>query len=139
MKRIYLESSVLVKRVSLEAGAEALRAALGTASADGALLLTSMLARVEVSRVLRTRLDSVNPAELTAAAYEALVGVAIAPLSRPVLESARVIGPPVLRTLDAIHVASAVSLGADELWTYDRRMTVGAEELGIRVRQPYAE
>ncbi|MFT4219318.1 MAG: hypothetical protein QM611_02200 [Microbacterium sp.] len=35
-----------------------------------------------------------------------------------------------------MHLATAVALGADEVWTYDQRMATTAEELGIPSRAP---
>ncbi len=132
----YVDSSALVKRIGDEHGADALRSAFDVASTMGVGFVTSGLARVEVGRAVRTRLDAESPGAVAAAGYEAFVGVSITDLTRPILESARVIGPPVLRSLDAIHVATAIALGVDELWTYDHRMAQVAEELGIRVRVP---
>lgn len=63
-------------------------------------------------------------------------GIGIAPMTGPILESARIIGPPVLRSLDAIHLATAVAVGADELWTYDERLASASEEIGIVARMP---
>jgi predicted nucleic acid-binding protein len=134
--RIYLDSSALVKRVFEEPDADALRGALAAAHTAGASFATSALARVEVGRVTRSRLDEAPPRDIAVASSEAFLGVAIAALSRSVLESARVIGPPVLRSLDAIHLATAIALGVDELWTYDHRMRTVAEDLGIPVRAP---
>jgi predicted nucleic acid-binding protein len=134
--RVYVDSSALVKRVSHETGSADVRRAMNASAASGAEFVTSALARVEVSRAMRARMDSVPPADVATAAHEAMVGVAVTDLTRPILESARVIGPPVLRSLDAIHLATAVALGVDELWTYDVRMANIAEELGIPVRAP---
>jgi hypothetical protein len=49
--------------------------------------------------------------------------------------------PRVLRSLDAIHVASALALGEDleELVTYDRRMVDAARLLGMTARAPGAD
>lgn len=134
--RAYLDSSALVKRVADEAGADGLRAAVDVAGATGMRFVTSALARVEVGRAVRARLDAASPSAVAAAGYEAFIGVSVADLTRPILESARVIGPPVLRSLDAIHVATAIAAGVDELWTYDHRMAEVAEGLGVRVRVP---
>ena len=46
--------------------------------------------------------------------------------------------PPELRSLDAIHLATAVSLGADlhSVCTYDPRMAHAAERLNLKVVAP---
>jgi predicted nucleic acid-binding protein len=46
--------------------------------------------------------------------------------------------PPELRSLDAIHLAAALSLGPDlaGVVTYDRRLALRANGLGIRVKAP---
>ena len=47
-------------------------------------------------------------------------------------------GPPTLRTLDAIHLASAVTLGADlaPLLTHDSRMQRAGAENGLTLIAP---
>ena len=134
--RAYVDSSALVKRIADEQGSDELRSAFDTAALAGVRFVTSSLSRVEVGRAVRARLDESAPSDVAAAGYEAFIGVSLAELTRPIVESARVIGPPVLRSLDAIHVATAVAAGVDELWTYDQRMADTAEGLGIRVRMP---
>ena len=55
-----------------------------------------------------------------------------------ILEAAIRISPATIRTLDAIHLASALSLG-DELGsfvTYDRRMRDAALAMGLPVESP---
>ncbi|MGB3375221.1 MAG: type II toxin-antitoxin system VapC family toxin [Microbacterium sp.] len=136
MTRIYLDSSALVKRIFDEAESLALRDALTGAQDRGSHLVTSALARVEAGRVARTRIDAELPRVIGMAATEVMDGVAVASLTRAIMESARIIGPPVLLTLDAIHLATAVALTVDEIWTYDTRMAIAAEELGIPVRMP---
>lgn len=133
---IYVDSSALVKRVSKEEHQGALSTALTKAVAGGHLLIASALARVEVSRVLRVRLDDHDPRQISVASALAMAGIGIAPVTGPILESARIIGPPVLRSLDAIHLATAVAVGADELWTYDERLASASEEIGIVARMP---
>jgi predicted nucleic acid-binding protein len=48
------------------------------------------------------------------------------------------IAPPVLRALDAIHLATARALGSDldVMYCYDRRLAAAAELVGIDVRSP---
>lgn len=52
--------------------------------------------------------------------------------------SASAIEPPVLRTLDAIHVASALALGAElgAFVTYDDRLAAAARIAGLPVVRP---
>jgi predicted nucleic acid-binding protein len=56
----------------------------------------------------------------------------------PILDRAGEIGPLNLRALDAIHLASALSLGRelDALVTYDRRLASAAEAAGMVVESP---
>jgi len=133
---VYIDSSALVKRVANERGAARLRSAIDGAAEAGAQFASSILARVEVARAMRARLEAEDQRDVTAGTYEAFVGVSLVQMTRPILESARVIGPPVLRTLDAIHIATALALGVDEVWTYDIRMAQVAEGLGIPARLP---
>jgi len=53
-------------------------------------------------------------------------------------EAAGTLVPPDLRSLDAIHVAAALSLGDDlgDLVTYDARMVNAAEAQGVNVVSP---
>ena len=48
------------------------------------------------------------------------------------------VGPPSLRTLDAIHLASALALGSemDAFVTYDDRLAEAARALGLPVVRP---
>lgn len=59
-------------------------------------------------------------------------------LNRQLLDVAAGLPGDHLRSLDAIHVAAALSLGTDltELITYDRRMVAAAEHLGLPVTSP---
>ncbi len=56
----------------------------------------------------------------------------------PVLEAASALAVPGLRSLDAIHVATAMLCQDDLRWlvTYDRRMAAVAEGMGMSVCTP---
>lgn len=66
----------------------------------------------------------------------ALAGIAEFPLSESVLVRARQAGDEGLRTLDAIHLASAVAVGADSVLTYDDRLAESAAAEGLAVLAP---
>jgi predicted nucleic acid-binding protein len=59
-------------------------------------------------------------------------------LDDELLEAAATLDPSVLRTLDAVHLASAKAAGTDLdcVVTYDRRMSRAAGALGVTVRSP---
>lgn len=59
-------------------------------------------------------------------------------LEPAIATAAATIGPATLRTLDAIHLASAATLGADleAFVTYDRRLAEAARALGMPVASP---
>jgi hypothetical protein len=53
-----------------------------------------------------------------------------------VVSLARRIEPNVLRTLDAIHLATAVLLDVDAVLTYDERLALAARHNGLAVSAP---
>ncbi len=55
-----------------------------------------------------------------------------------ILDAAGDIGPSSIRSLDAIHLATALRLATalDAIVTYDRRMIEGAVLLGLPVASP---
>jgi hypothetical protein len=59
-------------------------------------------------------------------------------LDEPVLSLSEHVGPPVLRSRDAIHLASALSIGdfPEAFITYDDRLAAAAKKLKLRVIQP---
>ena len=130
MSIAYLDSSALVKLIVREAETSALEADL--AERDG--LVTSSLAMVECRRAagragnrrVLQRLDDV------------LEAVYLLDLTTRVLEAAASLRPAPVRSLDAIHIATAISVGdADlDLITYDDRMAEAASANGLRVARP---
>jgi predicted nucleic acid-binding protein len=59
-------------------------------------------------------------------------------LDDDLLDRAADLDPPAMRSLDAIHLAAALSLGDDlaAVITYDERMSDGAQALGLPVLSP---
>ena len=67
-----------------------------------------------------------------------LEGLAVVALADEIVARAARVGPPMLRTLDAIHLATGFALGPDltALVTYDARQADAARALGIAVATP---
>ena len=134
MTIIYADTSALLKRVIVEPESTAVRRILLERSGAGDVITASSLAWLEVWRSLR-RLET---ADLDAAASVALSGIAEIPLTDTVLTRARRIGPEGLRSLDALHLTSAVGVGATSVLTYNDRLAGAAALLGFEVLRPVA-
>ncbi len=141
---IYLDSSALVKLIRAEYSSEALQSWIDQ-RAD-TLLVTSALARAEVVRAVRRNnyTDSgalidhaAFAAELTAAA-EVLDSISQIAIDDAILDRAGSLGSPMIRTLDAIHLASAAEFDPAtlEFVTYDHRLAAEAQGAGIAVIAP---
>ena len=126
---IYADSSALVKLIVDEPETEAVRAYLRPATS----LITSRVATVEVTRAA----NLANPADDTRRAVDRLLrGCVLVSVSSPLLRSARLLASASLRTLDAVHLASAMRIEADELVAYDLRLLKAARDQGMRVVSP---
>lgn len=128
MSGLYVDSSAALKRIFLEADTDLVAEILQARIDTGQVVATSGLTWVEVSRsVLRSATGAIGDR-----VDAALSGVAELPLDDVVLDRARTIGPAGLRSLDAIHLASAITLGATAVLTFDRRLAAAAQSLGIK-------
>jgi predicted nucleic acid-binding protein len=125
---LYVDTSALLKRVIIEEESPQVRAILRARSAAGDLVASSELAWVEVARAL-SRAGVPDADEVVSVAC---TGVARQPLTPAVMRRARTIGPASLRSLDAIHLSAAISLGAVEMLTFDHRLAEAAESLGVK-------
>lgn len=136
--RVYFDSSALIKRSVQEAESDAVEAAFDRYVAEDAVIISSSLAWVEVSRALRTRLDggSYGEDEIHDAVEGALAGVAERLVTREVIGLARRVAPPLLRTLDAIHLATAIVLDVDEIVVYDGRLIDACRSNGLTTAMP---
>lgn len=67
-----------------------------------------------------------------------LEGVSLLPLDEAVLDEASALEPAGLRSLDALHLATALSVREEigVLVTYDLRLAKAAEDRGLDVAQP---
>lgn len=128
---IYLDTSAFLKTVLAEPDSVPLQAYLD--ARPDAVLVSSALLVVEARRgVLRS-----NPSRLPRTDL-ALGGVTRLDVSEAVIEIAGRLPDPLLRSLDAIHLATAdlIRHDIDVLLTYDLRMAEAARTLGIPTASP---
>ena len=125
----YLDSSAIVKLAIREPESLALRRYLRTRRP----LLSSALARTEVLRALLPAGD-----EAVSRGRDVLQRLDLVRVNDRILNAAGLLVPSELRSLDAIHLATAQQLGRDlkVLVTYDDRMAAAARQLGYRIVQP---
>lgn len=128
---LYLDSSAIVKLIAREPETPALVDRLR----ERPDIVSSALARVEVLRAARR--DRSRVAEIRRA-EAVMASIALLRIDDAVLDAAAAIGGPDLRSLDAIHLASALSLGdaLTAIVTYDRQLASGAHDHGIEVLMP---
>ncbi len=126
---LYLDTSALVKFVQVEPETKALRSYLHDHPDDA---VTSDLATVELMRAVA---GSDRASENGRRVLEATARI---PLTRDILDDAIELSPKILRTLDAIHLATALLVpDLTAVVTYDRRMIAAATEvLGLSIASP---
>lgn len=122
---VYVDSNELIRRVELH-----LAQMVWTLPVAAATLTTSAVSRVEVARILRRRLEPAVVARATSRALEAVDTINPDPT---VLALAEHLPVRFLKSLDAIHVASALITRCDMVLTRDQQMARACEELGLRV------
>jgi uncharacterized protein len=128
---LYLDSSALVKLVLPEAESAALLKSLESWAAH----VTSELARVEVVRAAR-RVTAAP--EVEQRAEEVMAGLHLLRIDGEILGLAARLEPRSLRSLDAVHLASALSLGGDlgAMAVYDANLSVAAIACGVEIVAP---
>lgn len=129
MAATYLDSSAIVKLAIDEPQSTALRSYLRRRGP----LVSSALARTEVVRALLGEGDLG-----LARGRDVLSRLDLIRVNDRVLSAAGVLLPEDVRSLDAIHLATALQLGGDvrQMVTYDERMADAAAGLGLRTAAP---
>jgi predicted nucleic acid-binding protein len=129
-KAAYVDTSAFLKLIVAERESEALRRFL----VRWPDRVSSMLLRVESVRTLRR------------AGYDSRIGstrqllktIRLIRLDDPLLDRAAELEPREMRSLDAIHIGAALSVGSDlgVLVTYDERLADAARKSGMSVAAP---
>jgi predicted nucleic acid-binding protein len=133
-RRIYCDSSVLLKRYREEPDSETCSRELERMTLGGDFLLSSRLALVEVTRGIDRNLPPEAAQEdLDEAVAKVLEDVDLVAIDDFTLQVAAEIPGRHLGTLDAIHVATALIMRADLVVTRDQRMIEACTEVGLAV------
>lgn len=123
---IYLDTSAAVKLISDERESDGLRKYLD----EGPTVVSSDLLETELRRIgVRHSIDQVL---ITAV----LDGVTLTPLTRHEFREAGMYPQAGLRSLDALHLAGALSVDASAMLTYDVRLAEAARAHGLEVIAP---
>lgn len=130
MSAAYVDASALVKLFKAERETEAFRAVL----ADWPLQVASELIRVEAICTAR-RLGDEDTLRRTHAALEQIT---LVPVSPEIIELATDAYVPPLRAMDAIHLATALTMREDlgALFVYDSDLYAAAEARGLSPLAP---
>ena len=126
----YADTSAIAKLLHQEAESAAL---LSWIAASHQEIYSSDLLRVELMRVAgKLGLEALSQARIL------LRTISTIAITSEILDSAGILSPPSLRSLDALHIATALALGLEleGIITYDDRMAQAAANLGIAVIRP---
>ncbi|MDN6487389.1 MAG: type II toxin-antitoxin system VapC family toxin [Ancrocorticia sp.] len=132
MSRIfYADTSALAKLLADEQESSALTEWI--AGIEDLVIVSSDLVRTELMRAIRRT----HPA--AASSVKALLStIMLVPISTDICDSAARLEPPTLRSLDAIHLATALAAGEDleAMLTYDDRLAEASLGYGLKVLAP---
>jgi uncharacterized protein len=132
---LYLDTSAAAKLLVEEVESEALAAYLD-GTVDGQELISSALLETELRRLaVRLELD-----QSTVTALLARVDLVDPPRSlfheAGLLPEAGLPPGPQLRSLDALHLATALRVDSDTFVAYDARLLDAARSVGLQVHSP---
>lgn len=128
---VYADTSALPKLLSDEEESPSLKAWI--AGIEGLVVVSSDLVRIELMRAIRRTHPGAAPS------VRALLNtLLLIPISSDICDSAARLDPPSLRSLDAIHLATALVVGDDveAILTYDDRLAEASLRYGLKVIAP---
>jgi predicted nucleic acid-binding protein len=129
---IYIDTSALIKLIVEETESSALIEWVEMRKEEP--FVTSALGRVEL---MRTAARDGTPGIIERALH-LLDGLDILPITEKVIALAETIGPTTLRSLDAIHLASATQIRSEltALVAYDVRLLEGCRSIDLPTAAP---
>ncbi|MDO3032228.1 type II toxin-antitoxin system VapC family toxin [Mycobacteroides abscessus] len=133
---IYIDTSALTKLLIEEDETAELQAWLREQRGQDQYAVTSAIGRVELMRVVARQ----GEPGLRERALYLLDGLDILPITAAVITLAERIGPATLRSLDAIHLASASQIAGElsAVVAYDIRLLEGCRAVGFQTQSPGA-
>lgn len=126
--RLYVDANIIIESVCAGVNGNDLVEQAFTYQERGESLISSVLTAVEIDRFLwrRSGVDSlVTPTMLR--------GIDLLALTPQVIDVARAIPAQFLKTLDALHVATAIVSRCDAVITLDRQFARACQEVGLTV------
>lgn len=128
---IYLDTSAAAKLVKEERGSTQL--AVFITERIGVPLVSSALIYPELIRAV----SRVDP-DLVPRATSLLQRIMTVPMATDIVLSSSTVGNPLLRTLDAIHLATALTIAEEvsSFVTYDKRLAEAAIAVGLSIEAP---
>lgn len=127
MTTAYADASAIVKLIIAEAGSSAMKRFVDQFDE----VITSRVGVIEVRRTAARRGGAASMVD------EVLARFAVVELDNGIAATASVLSPPAIRTLDVIHIATALTLyQVDALATYDTRLAEAARAVGLTVASP---
>jgi predicted nucleic acid-binding protein len=128
---IYLDSAAIVKLVHAESETRALRHWLDVRAETG--WTSSVLTELESSRALAR-----HAPEAVARLHLVLDLIELVELDAGIRILAQTVKPAIVRSLDAIHLATALRIGPQltSFVTYDKRLADAAQAAGLTVDMP---
>ena len=124
-QRVYVDASAFVKLILDEPESAAFTAFMTGLAAPA---ISSEVLRVEAVRAVRLGTRS---SDATRDIETALDELTLASLDDSTLRRAARLDPSTLRSLDAIHLTTALNVGADVMVVYDRALAAAATANGI--------
>lgn len=127
---LYLDASAAVKLVLPETESEALAAFV----AQGDALVSSIIVGIEIPRAVERVTSDRNA---LARLDQVLERIDVRPIDAEIVTQSRRI-PPQVRSLDAVHLATALTIGddLDAMVVYDPKLSDAARHFGIEVLAP---
>lgn len=134
MSLYYLDTSAALKLLREEEHSAAMAAFYDQAASSGSRFVNSDLLRIELLRTVTRAAPQLLPE-----ARALLCAISTIEIDEEIVQAAGSEADRMLRTLDAIHLASARAFGADltALLTYDNRLTQAAKDAGIPTCAPH--
>lgn len=136
MSAIYVDSSAILRSQLEETGQDDARAILRSADLHiGSRLVVVEVATGLAAAIRASRITPDRTADVQASTLELLAALRAVELTRGIADHAASLGAQhALTGADAIHLASALAVGGDLVFTtWDRRLHRAARAVGLRV------